>query len=64
MSKEPKDFIKFVKDEFITDVDGFVYYWPKGSSGHYAAWMLRAIADELDQRNAAWQEIIDRELSE
>ena len=42
--------------EFVTDEDGFVYYWPKRCrSGHYAAHQLRALADELDRRNAAWE---------
>ena len=40
--------------EFVTDVDGFVYYWQSPNHGHLSAWMLRAIANELDQRNAAW----------
>lgn len=43
-------------DEFITDVDGFVYWWPDGSEhGHLSACHLRILADELDRRNAEWQ---------
>lgn len=43
--------------EFVTDVDGYVYYWPDGSKhGHLAAHHLRAIADELDRRNKPWDD--------
>ncbi len=48
------------RGEFVRDVDGFVYYAPEGW-GHLSAWVLRAIADELDRRNAPWQEIIDND---
>lgn len=41
--------------EFVTGDDGFVIYWPKGCYGAFAAWHLRAIADELDRRNAEWE---------
>lgn len=48
------------RDEFVTDVDGFVYWWPHGSvNGHLAAHHLREIADELDRRNAEWGKQID-----
>jgi hypothetical protein len=49
-------------DEFVTLEDGFVYYWP--SKEHYGALTateLRALADELDRRNAAWQATIDND---
>lgn len=42
--------------EFITGDDGFVVYWPTNKrGGYYAAHDLRALADELDRRNAAWE---------
>ena len=45
--------------EFVTDVDGYVYYWPHGSTGgHYAAHHLRRIATELDDRNREWHDQI------
>lgn len=48
------------RNEFITDVDGYVYWWPDGSPhGHLASHHLRWIADELDDRNAAFDEEID-----
>lgn len=46
-----------LEKHFGTDVDGFVYYWPDGG-GSYSAYHLRMIADELDLRNAEWEEII------
>lgn len=50
---------KKILDDIVTDVDGFQYYWPKDSQGHYAAHHLRAIADELDKRNAPWEAQIE-----
>jgi hypothetical protein len=46
------------RKEFVSDVDGFVYYLPEANNGHLSAWMLRAIAAQLDKRNAAWNAII------
>lgn len=46
--------------DFVQDVDGYVYYSPNGANGHLSAWMLRALADELDQRNAPWDAQINR----
>lgn len=45
-------------NNFVFDVDGFVYYWPDGN-GHYASHNLREIADELDKMNKPWQDRID-----
>lgn len=48
------------RGEFVTDVDGFIYWWPEGSSsGHMASHHLRWIADEMDRRNEAWQKQMD-----
>ena len=60
--KSRQRIIQFCDDrkEFLTDVDGFVYWWPSPEpSGHLAAYHLRWIADELDRRNAKWQATID-----
>jgi len=49
--------------EFVTDVDGFVYWWPEGSTkGHLASYHLRWLADELDKRNEEWQKQVEKEL--
>ena len=51
------------KKEFVTDVDGFVYWWPEGTtSGHLAAFHLRWLADELDKRNEEWQKQVEKDL--
>ena len=52
--------------EFVTDVDGFVYWWPSANpehAGHLSPYQLRILADELDRRNAPWQAVIDAEFS-
>lgn len=45
------------RGDFVTDVDGFIYWWPSGS-GHHSSHHLRWIADELDRRNKPWEDII------
>lgn len=42
------------REDFVTDVDGYVYFAPMACNGHLSSWMLRALADELDLRNAPW----------
>ena len=42
-------------DDIITGDDGFAVYWPeRWVHGAFSAHDLRAIADELDRRNAPW----------
>jgi hypothetical protein len=49
------------RNEFVTDVDGFVYYWPSATvGGHLSAFQLRAIANELDKRNKDLEENINK----
>ena len=49
------------RGEFVTDVDGFVYYWPDGScSGHLSSYHLRLLADELDKRNESMNQQIQQ----
>lgn len=50
--------------EFVTDLDGCVYFWPIRGSGHFAAHHLRWIADELDRRNAPMIAEMDRYFAE
>lgn len=47
------------RGDFITDVDGFVYWRPLQRRGHLSAWHLRVLAEELDRRNKDWQDQID-----
>jgi hypothetical protein len=44
------------RQEFVRDdANGYIYYAPEGGiHGAFESWMLRALADELDRRNAAW----------
>lgn len=43
--------------------DGFWYRWNDGSrTGAEEAWILRAIADRLDELNKPWRDIIEQEF--
>ena len=44
--------------EFETDVDGFYYYWPVRKEGCWSAYVLRAVADKLDELNKPWNDQI------
>jgi len=59
--KEKKRIIDLIekRDEFVTDVDGFVYWWPGENRGHLAAHHLRWIAEELDERNKGIQKEVE-----
>ena len=59
MSLDAEQLISKANDEgdFITEVDGFVYY--STGKGHLSEWMLRSLADELARRNEKWQASID-----
>lgn len=43
-----------IKENIVCNVDGFYYYWPKNSS-MYAPYLLRQIADILDDMNAPYE---------
>ena len=47
--------LDMAKDDLLQDVDGFYYYFPKPNGGSLSPWMLRAIADELDRKNAPYE---------
>ena len=52
------------RGEFAKLEDGYVYWWPsKDASGALSEDMLRALADELERRNAVWHAEICRVLS-
>lgn len=52
------------RQEFITDDDGYVYFWPDGYKfGHFSANTLRGIADELDIRNEEWERELDKTVN-
>jgi hypothetical protein len=48
------------RKEFVTDVDGYVYWWPEGSNnGHLSSEDLRCLANELDDRNKKMDEELE-----
>lgn len=49
------------RGEFAELEDGYVHYFP-GKGGALAAWELRALADELDRRNATWDAVVSGAL--
>lgn len=46
-------------DEFVREVDGYIYYNPTKTTGFLSSHELRWIADELDLRNKPWNEVTD-----
>lgn len=55
--------LEVVDKELLQEVDGFYYYFPSGT-GMLTSHGLRIIADELDKRNADWNEQINKYLGE
>lgn len=49
--------------DFVTGEDGYVVFWPSAGGGAFSEWVLRALADELEKRNAAWHAKVMEELS-
>lgn len=49
------------RSEFVTDVDGFIYYLPSEPTGYFSAEVLRILADELDRRNGPWNGVIQND---
>jgi hypothetical protein len=49
----------------VIDVDGFYYFLPNHNGGGlWQAYVLRAIAERLDELNQEWSEEIDRMFAE
>ena len=69
---EEQRLIKLIseRNEFQQLEDGYIYWWPTidtvfhedgaatGGGGALSSWQLRAIADELDRRNATWDRMV------
>lgn len=50
---------------FLVEVDGYYNWWPlKDRGGYIPAYMLRALADCLDELNKEWDEQVHKELAE
>lgn len=52
------------RNEFVIDVDGYVYYQPFDPAGYFSAAVLRVLADELDRRNALVETILKAAIDE
>ena len=48
--------------EFYAEVDGYYVFTPKLRGGFWKSYVLRTIADKLDELNKEWDEQIKREL--
>jgi hypothetical protein len=43
--------------------DGYFYFWPENAQrGYWAPYLLRAIADKLDEINKPWNDVVERDL--
>lgn len=53
-----QDFFERIEDHFVTNEAGDEVFWPpaQNNGGYYDAHVLRAIATELDKRNAPWRD--------
>ncbi len=49
--------------EVVQLEDGFWYYWNDGKQGAIEAWVMRAIADRLDELNKPWVDYIEKNLT-
>lgn len=47
--------------DFLCDVDGYYKFFPSRTGGYWEGWVMRAIADEEEELNREWQEIIDND---
>lgn len=53
------DYFERIEESFVTDNDGSEVFWPTGNNGFYDAFVLRAIATELDKRNGPWNDRLE-----
>lgn len=63
MSRQMHDFFDRIEDLFVTNEAGEEVFWPQGG-GYYNAYVLRAIADELDTRNRPWEDRLEEYFEE
>ncbi len=46
--------------EILVKEDGFYDFWPNmNRNGYWDSWVMRSIADKLDELNKQWQENIN-----
>lgn len=49
--------------DFVVGDDGYAMYFPdKENGGGFDSYILRLLAEALDEKNAPWDEIVQREL--
>lgn len=53
------DYFERIEDSFVMNTAGDEVFWPTGNNGYYDAFVLRAIADELDKRNGPWNDMVE-----
>ena len=61
MAKFHEDSVRKI-GEAIQLEDGFWYYCKDGKQGAMEAWVMRAIADRLDELNKPWMEHIEKNI--
>lgn len=42
--------------ELIMDVDGYFYFWPEDNNGAWSSYLLRQLADKIDEINKPWNQ--------
>lgn len=47
-----------IDDELVMFEDGYWNFWPEGCRGGFSAEVLRQIADQLDIKNKAWNDVV------
>lgn len=47
--------------DFVCHEDGYYYYWPARRDGAMPGYVLRALADKLDEINKEWDDQIQND---
>jgi len=48
----------------VMDADGYYYYWPNlQNKGSWSSWMLRDVANILEEINKPWDDIVQADQS-
>ena len=49
--------------DILRKEDGFYDWWPVHRGGYITSWILRELADKLDEMNKEWEETIEKDCS-
>jgi hypothetical protein len=52
--------ISCIREDIIQDVDGYYYFWPSEGGGYFSEFVLRTIADHLEELNKPWDNEINQ----